>query len=306
MTITEILIIILTLIFLEGILSIDNAAVLGAMAGRLPADKPVPWPQFLRRYAPALNKVFGHQRAAALKVGLLGAYLGRGLMLLLATWIINNPWLKLLGGFYLFKLGLEGISIRPREEEETKASKELASNDFWTVVLAIELADLAFSIDNVAAAVAISDKLWVIMVGVAIGIVTMRYAAGIFTWLIAKEPLLNRSAYMLVVVIGLEIFLKHFLHLHVEHWQRFLISGFIILMTVIYSRFLKETVLRRILRSFGIISFYLNEALNQALLPVRVTTRYTAKQTLRTSRGLLAAVYLAVRAVERRLRREKD
>ena len=40
--------IIIQLIFLEGILSIDNAAVLGAMVAHLPRDEPIPWPQSLR------------------------------------------------------------------------------------------------------------------------------------------------------------------------------------------------------------------------------------------------------------------
>ncbi len=59
---------------------------------------------------------------------------------------------------------------------------------FWIVVLNVELADLAFSLDNVVAAVSLSDKLWVVMIGVALGIVTMRFAAGIFTWMIKREP----------------------------------------------------------------------------------------------------------------------
>lgn len=83
--------IVLQLIFLEGILSIDNAAVLGAMVAHLPDDKPIPWPkqlQFLENWG---QRVLGNQRDAALKVGLLGAYFGRGFMLVLAGWIIQFP-----------------------------------------------------------------------------------------------------------------------------------------------------------------------------------------------------------------------
>ncbi len=39
-----ILVIVLQLIFLEGILSIDNAAVIGALVSPLPDDQDVPWP----------------------------------------------------------------------------------------------------------------------------------------------------------------------------------------------------------------------------------------------------------------------
>lgn len=45
-SITTTVLIVLQLIFLEGILSIDNAAVLGAMVAPLPDDQPIPWPRW--------------------------------------------------------------------------------------------------------------------------------------------------------------------------------------------------------------------------------------------------------------------
>jgi len=109
MTPIEVIIIVLQLIFLEGILSIDNAAVLGAMVSKLPAKAPVPWPHGFEAAAKWGDRVFGPQRKAALTVGLIGAYAGRALMLLLATFIIANPWLRLLGAAYLFKLAIEHL-----------------------------------------------------------------------------------------------------------------------------------------------------------------------------------------------------
>ncbi len=84
--------IIIQVIFLEGILSIDNAAVLGAMVSVLPAKDMVPWPGPLKFLGPPVHRILGGQRSAALKVGLLGAYLGRGLMLVLANFVIHNPY----------------------------------------------------------------------------------------------------------------------------------------------------------------------------------------------------------------------
>ncbi len=86
--------IIVQVIFLEGILSIDNAAVLGAMVSVLPKKDMVPWPGPLKVLGPWTQRIFGGQRSAALKVGLLGAYLGRGLMLVLASFVIHNSYLK--------------------------------------------------------------------------------------------------------------------------------------------------------------------------------------------------------------------
>jgi tellurite resistance protein TerC len=97
--------ILIQVIFLEGILSIDNAAVLGAMVSVLPAKDRVPWPSYLKFMGAARSPTFrGVSRPAALKVGLLGAYLGRGLMLVMANIVIHNHYLKILGAAYLIRL----------------------------------------------------------------------------------------------------------------------------------------------------------------------------------------------------------
>ena len=62
-------IIVLQLIFLEGILSIDNAAVIGALVSPLPNDQRVPWPKALKRLGDWLHPLLGDQRNAALRVG---------------------------------------------------------------------------------------------------------------------------------------------------------------------------------------------------------------------------------------------
>ena len=79
-----VIIIILQLIFLEGILSIDNAAVIGALVSPLPDDERVVWPRALQWLGDRLHPLLGNQRMAALRVGLLGAYIGRGSMLFLS------------------------------------------------------------------------------------------------------------------------------------------------------------------------------------------------------------------------------
>src|SRR4051794_25112663 len=184
--------IIVQLIFLEGLLSIDNAAVLGAMVTPLPTDKAVPWPRWLRWFGHRFDRLFGPQQEAALKVGLLGAYAGRGLMLLIAHQIIQYPWLQLVGGLYLVYLGIEHLA---KEEvdingEEVAATPVVVPN-FWHVVLTVELADLIFSLDNVVAAVALANHIWVLLAGVALGILALRWAASFFTQMVEREPILE-------------------------------------------------------------------------------------------------------------------
>ena len=195
-------------IFLEGVLSLDNAAVLGAIVLRLPSDQPVPWPHVLTAPGRLLQPLLGNQRTAALRVGLFGAYLGRGLMLLLASFVIRNPWLQLVGALYLLKISVAELGHLGEEGEETLEERKANLHSFWAIVLTVELMDLAFSLDNVVVVISLSDKIWLVLAGVAIGILTMRFAAGIFASLIEKIPALGPAAYVLVFIIGAEFILK--------------------------------------------------------------------------------------------------
>ncbi|MDR7419428.1 MAG: tellurium resistance protein TerC [Armatimonadota bacterium] len=232
-----VLFIVLQLIYLEGILSIDNAAVLGAMVAHLPPRDPIPWPRLLRVLSHPVHRLLGGQRLAALKVGLLGAYLGRGSMLFLATWVVRNRWLLLLGGFYLIYLAVSHFSADAHTVSDTAGPDVRASRlGFWAVVLNVELADLAFSLDNVVAAVALSRDIWVVLLGVFLGIVTMRFAAGIFVKLIEREPMLEAAAYLLVLVIGLQLLVEELAGIHLTHAMKFAASLSVLAATLLYAR----------------------------------------------------------------------
>lgn len=267
--------IIIQLIFLEGILSIDNAAVLGAMVSVLPSDKPVPYPGPLKIFLPFTNRYLGMQQSAALKVGLLGAYLGRGLMLAMAAWVIANPLLKVLGAAYLIKLAFENLAknVEAAEEEAEDGAEGFsrqAGVSFWMVVLNLELADLAFSLDNVVAAVALSDQLWVVMVGVALGIITMRFAATVFTWMIKREPILEQAAYIIVFNIGLELLMAEFFEIEFAAWEKFAVSLTTLLVCVAYARIPALQVLRPVLHWLAEGMGHINKLIEWLFHPVIV------------------------------------
>lgn len=227
--------IVIQLIFLEGILSIDNAAILGAMVIPLPEHDRVPWPKGLQKFGHMMDKVLGPQRVAALRVGLIGAYAGRGIMLVLASYIIANPWLKLIGAAYLIKLAVDDLSAHGYSGNDDEEMHPVKIRTFWMTVLSVELMDLAFSLDNVVAAVSLSDKLWVVMLGVAIGILVMRFAAGLFSYVVEKEPILKTAAYILVLNIGVELLLEDLAHIEIGDWTRFGISIGTILLSLAYA-----------------------------------------------------------------------
>src|SRR4051812_43849843 len=98
------LLIILNLILIESLLSVDNAAVLATMVMDLPKK----------------------QRAKALKYGIFGAYLFRGICLLLAAWLIKIWWLKALGGLYLVYLFYKYFKTKttPKKEDDLLNKKQ--------------------------------------------------------------------------------------------------------------------------------------------------------------------------------------
>jgi tellurite resistance protein TerC len=160
-------------------------------------------------------------------------------MLVLAGLIIQIQWVRVVGAAYLLYLGIEHLAELYHGHHEAHAHEEARfpnHGGFWSTVLSLELADLAFSVDNVIAAVALSNQLWVVLLGVSIGIVLMRFAASLFTSMIDWEPALGTGAYLLLLAIGIELLLKEYMHLHIEEYAQFGISIGILALTVIVAR----------------------------------------------------------------------
>ena len=280
--------VIVQLIFLEGVLSLDNAAVLGAMVRPLPNDKPVPWPRFLRWPGRRLNRLLGPQRGAALRVGLLGAYAGQSAMLALARYVMENPWLRLVGALYLLYLAINYLGDLGHEELGDRPSRERNTLDknFWAVVLAIEFTDLAFSLDNVVAAVALSDKYWVVLLGVMLAILMIRFAAGIFSRMIDWEPALQHSAYLLILAIGVELILEDQFGINIGEFTQFGISLAILVLTVAFAR-------SRWLRPINVIwtpvltlCYWLQTILHWLTWPIRFVVQLVADRRARSTTSL--------------------
>lgn len=175
------------LIFLEGILSIDNALVLALIVKTLPA----------------------HQQKRALTYGIAGAILFRIIAIAMASLLMQWLWVKFLGGAYLLYLSLNYWWGSDKEDSK-KEQKQGAERNFWMTVLIVELTDIAFAIDSILTAVALTNKLWVVWTGGIIGLLMMRFAATIFIKLLAKFPRFEDTAYILVAIIGLKLIIDGF------------------------------------------------------------------------------------------------
>lgn len=193
-------IIVLNLILIESLLSVDNAAVLATMVMDLKKE----------------------ERVKALRYGIIGAYVFRGISLLLAAWLVKIWWLKPLGGLYLLYLTYDYFRTKktPEPEDDTLNKEEKwfyrlsrgMIGQFWATVVAVEIMDLAFSLDNVFAAVAFTDNIILICTGVFIGILAMRFVAQYFVRLLEKYPFLETSAFIVIGILGLKLCLSAVVH----------------------------------------------------------------------------------------------
>ena len=184
---------VLGILLLEVILSFDNAAVLATMVKDLPKD----------------------QQDKALRYGILGAYVFRGIALVLVEHILEIWWLKPVGGLYLLYMAVSHFAKSSKAEiaqevMETKKSVLYRSTVglfgvFWSTVIAVEFMDIVFSIDNIFAVVAYTPNIYIICTGVFIGILAMRYVAKYFVILMDKYPFLEKSAFLVIGILGLKL-----------------------------------------------------------------------------------------------------
>ena len=180
------------LVALEGVLSADNALVIAVMVLGLPQRE--------------------HRKA--LHYGLIGAFAFRVVATLLAVYLIRLSWVKLLGGLYLLYLSYAhfwGGESADERRTPPKAKPWLGLSAFWATVVRVELVNLAFSIDSILVAVAVSPKLWVVLAGGILGIIAMRLVVGQLLRLIQRYPALVDGAFVIIAWVAVKLILE-FMH----------------------------------------------------------------------------------------------
>ncbi|WP_227395709.1 TerC family protein [Jeotgalibacillus aurantiacus] len=197
--------VLLILIGLEGILAADNAVVMAVMVKHLPEE----------------------QRKKALFYGLFGAFVFRLASLFLIAVLIDVWQVQAIGAVYLLYISISHIvkQIVTKNDELTDAAEAEKAvkkgSGFWMTVLKVELADIAFAIDSMLAAVALAITLpavgafeiggidgaqfIVIFLGGLIGLIIMRFAAHWFVKLLGKYPLLETTAFLIVGWVGVKL-----------------------------------------------------------------------------------------------------
>ncbi|MES2273751.1 MAG: hypothetical protein V4487_06130 [Chlamydiota bacterium] len=212
---------IFTLTFLELLLSADNAIVLGIITHSL---------------AP-------HLRRKALYIGLASSFLLRAIGLISISLLLQHRWVELLGAAYLFYLSLRHFIKKKKSKEELLMPSP--SRSFWKTVVLIELIDIAFAIDSIVAGVAFISpapfhttfhpKLWIVYFGGMIGLVGIRFAAEMFSYLIDRFKRLETSAYVMIGWIGLKLGMDAF-QWHPPFLEPIFWSGIVLLFLFGFTR----------------------------------------------------------------------
>ena len=177
---------ILALALLEAVLSADNAVAIAALVQNLePAEL----------------------RSKALNWGLGAALVLRVLVIFFAAWVVRYSQVQLLGGLYLLWLALRHFQEQFRADDPASAPNRRELN-LSSLIAVIALTDLAFSLDSVTAAIAVTDRVWLVVLGGAMGIAMLRLLAGwVLVWM-QKFENLQSAAYLIVMAVGLRLIAK--------------------------------------------------------------------------------------------------
>src|SRR5262245_44844162 len=177
------------LVVLEGLLSADNALVVAIMILGLPRT----------------------EQRLALRYGLLGAFAFRIIATLLAVYLIRLASVQLRGGLYLIYLTYLHFFESGDAEQRSKprpAKPWMGLSALWGTILKVELVNIAFSVDSILVAVAMSRKTWVVLSGGLIGIVAMRVVIAQLLAIVRRYPTLVDGAFVIIALVGAKLLLE--------------------------------------------------------------------------------------------------
>ncbi|WP_404329660.1 TerC family protein [Mesobacillus maritimus] len=197
--------VLLVLVLMEGLLAADNALVLAIMVRHLPEE----------------------QRKKALFYGLAGAFVFRFASLFIISYLVDIWQVQAIGALYLLFMAFNHIFrkwVKGKAEDDAdkgEGKPEKRKSGFWMTVFKVEVADIAFAVDSILAAVALAmtlpntalpkiggmdgGKFLVIFTGGMIGVIIMRFAAGLFVKLLEKRPGLEMAAFFIVGWVGVKL-----------------------------------------------------------------------------------------------------
>jgi YkoY family integral membrane protein len=184
------------------------------------------------------------QQKLALRYGLVGAFAFRVVATLLAVYLIRLAWVKLLGGLYLLYLTYQHFFQSGDAEQRTKprpAKPWLGLSALWGTILKVELVNVAFSVDSILVAVAISSKTWVVLTGGLLGIVAMRVVISQLLVIVRRYPALVDGAFVIIALVAAKLLIEyaaamHWIDFEVPKWLSLGLIGITFLIAYLQAR----------------------------------------------------------------------
>ena len=187
---SEILTLLPILISLEILLSADNAVALASLSKSLKNST---------------------DRTNALNIGITISLLFRILLILLSSFLLKFLFIRIFAGLYLIYLFFSNVILKNKKTDNSVTDDISTTNkkfDFLKVVALLSITDLAFSIDSITTAVAISDQYILIIIGALIGVIALRFTSEIFLRLLKYFIRLEMAGYIAILIIGLKLILN--------------------------------------------------------------------------------------------------
>lgn len=173
------------LIALEAILSADNAIALAAIAQGLEGHK---------------------LQNRALNLGLVAAFVLRVVLILTATWVLKFWQFELAGAAYLLWLVFQYFTSDDSDSDgEGHHHHGPRFSSLWQAIPMIAITDLAFSLDSVTTAIAVSQETWLILTGGLVGVISLRFMAGLFIRWLDEFTHLEDAGFLTVALVGLRL-----------------------------------------------------------------------------------------------------
>ncbi len=177
------------IVSLELVLSADNAVALASITKNL-------------------NNI--ELQKKALNIGIFIAFILRVLVILTAQFFLNFWPVKLIGGIYLISLSISKfLAINTKDAiYNDNVNNSQANFSLLNVIILLSITDLAFSIDSITAAVAISDQFLLVITGAIIGVIALRFTSGLFIKWLEIYINLEKAGYIAVGIIGIKLIIQ--------------------------------------------------------------------------------------------------
>jgi predicted tellurium resistance membrane protein TerC len=221
----------LTLTALEIVLGIDNIIFISILSSKLrPAEQP-----------------------KARKLGLMGAFVTRVLLLLSIAWVVKlttplftvfalpisgRSLILIIGGLFLIAKATYEIHGKLEGEDETEEGSKVFPS-MTAVVTQIMLIDIVFSLDSVITAVGMVDHVSIMIAANVVALVIMLGAASPISAFVDRHPTIKMLALSFLLLIGTNLVAEG-IGLHIPKGYTYFAMGFSVLVELLNIRLRKK------------------------------------------------------------------